>query len=86
VETTTIKCPECGKDINVSEIIRLQLEVELKKQIEEENLNKIKLLNDELNKKSDELKDLNKTKIEIEQLKRDKDELATKITLEKEKE
>jgi len=141
METTTIKCPQCSKEINVSEIIRLQLddeyrknyaelkantereysikvselekeklefenkkkqenvlfmkrlnvelskkEVELKKQIEDENLNKIKLLNDELNKKSDELKDLNKTKIEIEQLKRDKDELASKITLEKEKE
>ena len=141
METTTIKCPQCGEEINVSEIIRLQLEseykksyaelkattekeysvkvaelekekldfenkkkqenalfmkrlsaeiskkeVELKKQIEDENSNKIKLLNDELNKKSDELKDLNKTKIEIEQLKRDKDELASKITLEKEKE
>ena len=136
-----MKCPQCGKEINVSEIIRLQLEgeyqksnaefkantereyaakvsglekeklefenkkkqenalfmkrlsaerskieVELKKQIEDENSNKIKLLNDELNKKSDELKDLNKTKIEIEQLKRDKDELASKITLQKEKE
>jgi len=141
METTTIKCPQCSKEINVSEIIRLQLkgeyeksyaefkantekeysakvselenaksefenkrkqenalfmkrlseelskkEDELKKQIEDENLNKIKLLNDELNQKSNELKDLNKTKIEIEQLKRDKDELASKITLEKEKE
>ena len=138
---TTIKCPQCGKDINVSEIIRLQLEdeyrksyaelkantekeylikvtelekaklefdekkkhenvifmkrlyaeiskkeVELKKQIEDENLNKIKLLNDELNNKSAELKDLHQTKIEIERLKREKEELASKITLEKEKE
>ena len=141
METTTIKCPQCGKEINVSEIIRLQLEdeykksyaelkantereysvkmselekkelefenkkrqenalfmkrlsaekskieVDVRKRIEDEKLNEIKLLNDELNKKSDELKDLNKTKIEIEQLKRDKDELASKITLEKEKE
>ena len=101
MSTTTIKCPQCGKEINVSEIIRLQLdeeykksyaelkantereysvkaselekeklefenkkkqenaifmrrlsaeiskrEVELKKQIEDENMNKIKLLND----------------------------------------
>jgi hypothetical protein len=130
MEATTIKCPQCGKEVNVSEMIRLQLEdeykraysvkaaelekeklefenkkksenalfmkrlsaeiskkeVELKKQIEEDNVSKIKLLNDELNKKSDELKDLSKTKIEIEQLKRDKEELASKITLEKEKE
>ena len=141
METTIIKCPQCGQEINVNEITRLQYdneykkkyailksniekefstkmsefekeklefedkkkrendifkehlsreiskkEIELKKQLEEENLSKIKLLNDELNKKSDELKDLNKTKIEIEQLKRDKDELASKITLEKEKE
>jgi len=141
MEATTIKCPQCSTEINVSEIISLQLEdkykksfaelkastekeysnkvselekaksefedkkkqenvlfakrlsaeiskkeIELKKQIEDDNSNKIKLLNDELNKKSEELKDLNKTKIEIEQLKRDKDELAGKITLEKEKE
>jgi len=141
MEQTTTKCPECGKEINVSEIIRLQLEdeykksyaelkantekdystkvselekeklefenkknqenalfmkrlsaemskkeIELKKQIEDDNSNRIKLLNDELKKKSDELIDLNKTKIEIEQLKRDKEELASKITLEKEKE
>ena len=130
METTTVKCPQCGREINVSEVIRLELEgeykiaysaklselekekqefenkkkqenalfmkrlsaeiskkeIELKKQIEDENLNKIKLLNDELNKKSDELKDLNRTKIEIEQLRRDKEELASKITLEKEKE
>ena len=126
METTTIKCPKCGEEINVSEIIRLQVEseyslklaelekgklefenkkkqenelfkkrlfaemskkeAEIKKEMEEENLNKIKLLNDELNKKSNELKELNKTKIEIEQLKRDKEELASKIALEKEKE
>ena len=130
METTTIKCPQCGKEVNVSELIRLQVEdeykksyaekaaelekaksefenrkkmenamfmkrlsaelskkeVEIKKQIEDENLNKFKLLNDELNKKSEDLKDLNKTKIEIEQLKRDKEELASKISLEKEKE
>jgi hypothetical protein len=141
METSTIKCPQCGKEINVSEIIRLQLdseykksyaefkantekeyavkraelekkeldfeekrkqqnaifkkhlaaavskkEVELKKQIEDENLNKFNLLNAELNKKSNELKDLNKTKIEFEQLKREKDELASKITLDKERE
>jgi len=61
-------------------------EVELKKQFEDENFTKIKMLNDELNRKSAALNDLNKTKIEIEQLKRDKEELATKITLEKEKE
>lgn len=130
METTIVKCPQCGKEINVSEVIRLQLEdeykkeysakvvelekeklefenkkkqentlfmkrlseemakkeVELKKQVEDENLIKINLLNDELNKKSAELKDLNKTRIEIEQLKRDKEELASKITLEKERE
>ena len=141
MEQTTTKCPQCGKEINVSEIILLQLEdeykknyaelkanterdyskkmaelekeklefdnkkkqenalfmkrlsaevskkeVELKKQIEDENLNRIKLLNDELTQKSEALKELNKTKIEIEQLKRANDELASKITLEKEKE
>ena len=31
METTTIKCPQCGKEINVSDIIRLQLEDEYKK-------------------------------------------------------
>ena len=31
MEQTTIKCPQCGKEINVSEIIRLQLEDKYKK-------------------------------------------------------
>ena len=31
METTTIKCPQCGKEINVSEIIRLQLDSEYQK-------------------------------------------------------
>jgi len=35
MEQTTIKCPQCGKEINVSEIIRLQLEDEYKKNFAE---------------------------------------------------
>jgi len=51
----------------------------LAKKIEEENQDRIKAIQEELNKKSEQVKELHKSKAEIEALKREKSELAAKI-------
>lgn len=51
----------------------------LAKKVEEENQDRIKAIQEELNKKSEQVKELHKSKAEIESLKREKSELAAKI-------
>lgn len=132
-----IECPNCGKEIDVNEIVYHQLDDELKKKYhdrlakemgkiekkqadiekregniseqveagirkqlvketeriakqekeraEEEQSERIKLLQQDLAAQSDKLKDLNKTRAEIEKLKREKDELRDQIEAESEK-
>ncbi len=54
----------------------------LKKDIESEQSEQLKLLKQSLDEKSEQLKDLNKTKAEIEILKREKDEIKDKLEAE----
>lgn len=58
---------------------RLQLESELKKKIDEEQNERIKLIEKELLEKSEQVKEMNRTKAEFERLKREKDELALRL-------
>ena len=59
MESTTVKCPQCGKEINVSEIIRLQLEDEYKKSYAELKANNAR-------EHSAKLSELEKEKLEFE--------------------
>ncbi|MDH3693750.1 MAG: DUF2130 domain-containing protein [Gammaproteobacteria bacterium] len=62
-----------------------QLEKQLRAKAEEEQSERFRLLQEELNLKSDQVKELNKTKSEIEKLKREKDELKDTIEAESQK-
>jgi hypothetical protein len=53
---------------------RIVLETKLKSKLSEEQADQFKLLQDELNQKSEQVKELNRTKAEIERLKREKEE------------
>jgi hypothetical protein len=57
----------------------------LKLKLEEEQSERFKLLENELNQKQEQLKELNRTKAEIEQLKREKDLVKEQTLLEAEK-
>ncbi len=57
-------------------------ESKLKDKLQAENLEQFKLLNEELQEKSEKIKELNKSKAEIEKLKREKDELKEAIEAE----
>lgn len=92
--TTQLKKLEEQEKLN-SEKFENLLEKELKKKLEEresslkrkilqENSEQIKLLNEELNDKSQKLIELNKSKSEIERLKREKNELKDTIKAESE--
>lgn len=59
-----------------------KLKIELKKQAEEEQEERLAALQKELVSKSEQVKELNKFKADIERLKREKDELKDKIELE----
>ena len=61
---------------------KVKLEFSLKKKAEEEQADRIKSLQDELNEKSGKVKELNQVKATIEKLKREKDELKETIELE----
>ena len=54
METTTIKCPQCGREINVSEVIRLELEGEYKRAYSAKELELEKAKLDFENKKKQE--------------------------------
>ena len=71
METTTIKCPQCGKEINVSEIIRLQLEDEYKKSYAELKANTEK-------EYSTKISELEKEKLEFENKKKQENALFMK--------
>ncbi len=58
------------------------LKEKLKRDIEAEQSEQLKLLKDNLEEKSEQLKDLNKTKAEIEIIKREKDELEDRVKAE----
>ena len=64
---------------------RQKMQERLKKELEEEQAERFKELQVELNRKSEQVKDLNKSKAEIEKLKREKDELRDAIELETQK-
>ena len=64
---------------------RQKVQERLKKELEEEQAERFKELQVELNRKSEQVKDLNKSKAEIEKLKREKDELRDAIELETQK-
>jgi hypothetical protein len=53
---------------------RIAIETKLKTKLSEEQADQFKLLQDELNQKSEQVKELNRTKAEIERLKREKEE------------
>ena len=59
-------------------------EVILKQQLEEDQADRLKMLQDELTEKSDQVKELNKTKAEVQKITREKAELKDKIELETE--
>lgn len=61
------------------------IETSVKAKIEEENADQFKVLNNELNEKSEKLKELNKSLAEIEKLKREKNELKESIEAEAQK-
>jgi len=71
VETTTIKCLQCGKEINVSEIIRLQLEDEYRKNYAELKANTEK-------EYSNKVSELEKEKLEFENKKKQENALFIK--------
>lgn len=64
---------------------KLQIEKKVKAKIEEEQADQLKLLQNELNEKSEKLKELNRSKAEIEKLKREKDEMRDTIEAEAQK-
>lgn len=64
---------------------KLILSASLKLKLEEEQSERFKLLENELNQKQEQLKELNRTKAEIEQLKREKDLVKEQTLLEAEK-
>ncbi|PZT48903.1 hypothetical protein B6S12_00995 [Helicobacter valdiviensis] len=92
-EQATIQCPNCGNEINISDILYKQLQQQMeeeftKKQEEfrakttkefEETINN---LSKELNEKSNQVKELNQAKLEIQKLNLEKNELESKIKLE----
>ena len=53
---------------------RIAIESKLKSKLSEEQAEQFKMLQDELNQKSEQVKELNRTKAEIERLKREKEE------------
>jgi hypothetical protein len=63
-----------------------KLESELRGEIEKENSDTVKSLQEELTRKTEQIKELNQAKIDIERLKREKEEIASEISLAKEKE
>ena len=64
---------------------RKVIEEKLKTQLQEEQAEQFKVLQAELNEKSEQIKDLNRTKAEIEKLKREKAELKEAIEAEAQK-
>lgn len=64
---------------------KMELQVKLKAKIEEEQAEEFKLLQNELNEKSEKIKELNRFKAEIEKLKREKEELKDVVQAEAEK-
>ncbi len=63
-----------------------EIEQKLKLKIEEDNKERLKVLQDELNEKSEKVKDLLKKEAEIEKLKREKEEAQEQAKLEAQKE
>jgi hypothetical protein len=65
--------------------VSIQIEAQLKSKVEAEQAEQLKVLQGELNEKSEKLKDLNRSLAEIERLKREKDELKEAIEAEAQK-
>jgi hypothetical protein len=97
---TTVRCPKCNTEIDVNKILYQQLEkkleeqtklekqkfeLKIKEQIKDETSEEMKLLQNELNEKSNQVKELHKTKAEMEKLKRDNSEIEDRIKAESEK-
>ena len=77
-----------ANESKVAELIKTGLkegEASLKKKLQDEYSEEMRLIQEELKEKSAQVKELNKSKSEIERLKREKDELRDAIELESEK-
>ena len=61
---------------------QIQMEKQIKKDLEEEQSERIKIMQNDLKKKSEQVKDLHRAKAEIEKIKLEKSELKDKIKLE----
>lgn len=91
-EQPSIKCPKCGAQIDVNEILYRQVEVDVErslrksveKEIRDEHSEENKSMREELDQKNHELKNFHKMKAELARTEREKDELRTKIEAEEE--
>lgn len=91
-EQPSIKCPKCGAQIDVNEILYRQVEADVEmslrksveKEVRDEHSEENKSMRKELDQKNRELKDFHKTKAELARTEREKDELRTKIESEEE--
>ena len=95
-QQASIKCPECGAQIDVNDILHRQVEAKVRKSLgeslkkeareaaDDEKSEQIKSMQEELDRQSKEIKDLNKTKAELAREKREKDELKERLDAEAE--
>lgn len=91
-EQPSIKCPKCGAQIDVNEILYRQVEVDVErslrksveKEIRDKHSEENKSMREELDQKNHELKNFHKMKAELARTEREKDELRTKIEAEEE--
>lgn len=92
-EKAHVKKERAEIEASVTQQVQQKLDLEkanlsksIREQIEKEQADSLKLMQEELNNKTEQVKELNKTKAEVEKLKREKDELRDAVTLEKEQE
>ncbi len=95
-QQASIKCPECGSQIDVNDILHRQVEAKVRKSLgeslkkeareaaDDEKSEQIKSMQEELDRQSKEIRDLNKTKAELAREKREKDELKERLDAEAE--
>lgn len=91
-EQPSVKCPECGAQIDVNDILYRQVEADverslresMEKEVRDEYSEESKSMREELDQKNHELKDFHKMKAELARAEREKDELRTKIEADEE--
>ena len=95
--TNKLKCPQCGAEIDIDEVLirplenklrdkvkseMEEIEKQLREKIEEDQSERIKSLKVELDEKSGKLKEYHKAKAEIEKLRREKSEMRDELEAE----